>query len=340
MVTIRVQGSPGSCTSSVTARAGSRVDCERLMPTTSRSRPAPSSRRCSRIRAAPRRRTCGTDRHRPRVSPPTPGRVMGPVGKADSDRERAESPTARPNTRHLGAQLERGARCRVGRDPFELAARRDPHAGERVEAHHEVAAAHPVPTERHHEVVVGIAMKIVAQIAVGTEPEPRLVDGRVAETGQRVVTPARVGDDREQDAAEVGEEDATGAQEDLVLDLHRVGCVEAFARLIGVVREQRAGLAPVDVDDLELLPAVEDARPVRRRARRSPHSGCRPGSCRPPFGTTPARVSPRGRQTSRAFLPPCNSVHGHAARSLSVLTRTRPKHERRNPRDRNCHPER
>ena len=246
----------------------------------------------------------------------------------------------------ISARSSIAAPGRAGaRVPLQRALGRDAHARERVEAHHEVAAPEPVAAERHHEVVARVAVELVVQVAVRARSVPTRASSAASPKPASASWWPLVSSTIENSTRPRSENSTRPVvEEDLVLDLDGVGRVEPFARLVGVVREQRARLPAVDVDDPQALPAVEDARPVPARGDGlfSQHGCSAAGVMASSFGTTPARASPRGRQTSRAFLPPCNSAHGHAARSLSVLTRTRCDAEprRRNPRDRNCRPRR
>ena len=191
--------------------------------------------------------------------------------------------------------------------------------------------------ERHDEVVACVAVVVVAEVAVRTRPVRAASSAASPKPASASWLAARVVDDREQDAPEIGEQHAPGREEDLVLDLDRVGRVEALAR--SGRRCTRAASTPGDPSTSTMRRRCH--RP-RTRVQYPPGvmisswtGGVTASSCR---NRTPARASPRGRQTSRAFLPPCNSAHWHAARSLSVLTRTRLVNapRRRNPRDRHC----
>ncbi len=169
--------------------------------------------------------------------------------------------------------------------------------------------AETVTAQRHHEVVVCVAMEVVAQVAIRSRIRTARVDGGVAEPAERVVMAVGVVDDREQHAPEVREQHPTCREEDLILDLDGVGRVEALARLVGVVREERARLAALDIGDPQRLPPAEDAGPVPAAAddlgdgtgglglgERSPASLLRndPGTrCRPEVGRPPGLFSRR-----------------------------------------------
>ena len=221
----------------------------------------------------------------------------------------------RDDHRELGAQLDDRAGVRAVAHERERAVGLDARALEEVDVGHDVAPAEPVLGQRHREAVARRWGGRRARRRRRTSP--RCAGGSTRRRARRAWR-SRVGGDREEHATHVGEQERPGAEVGLPLHLDRVGHVEPFERLRGVVHEQVGAGVALEVGEPERRAPGQHARRVAARARsRRPRAGAPARRARPTRRRTPtasaagtvgwnaARRAPWARAWSRAANGRC-----------------------------------